>query len=65
MGVGIAENGDVWVADGSNDQRAEAVNYDDLNYKPQEKEIKYFLTEFCRLYYSRNLVAVKQSCRGF
>jgi type IV secretory pathway TrbF-like protein len=28
--------------------RAEAVNYDDLNYKPQEKEIKYFLTEFCR-----------------
>ncbi len=43
--------------------RAEAVNYDDLNYKPQEKEIKYFLTEFCRLYYSRNRLTIRDDFR--
>src|SRR5205807_10032329 len=39
--------------------RAEDIRYDDLNYKPQEKEIKYFLTEFCRLYYSRNKLTIR------
>jgi type IV secretory pathway TrbF-like protein len=34
--------------------RAEAVRYGDFTYTPQEAEIKYFLAEFCRLYYSRN-----------
>lgn len=34
--------------------RAEAVNYSTFTYKPQEAEIKYFLSNFCRLYYSRN-----------
>src|SRR5260370_10136269 len=34
--------------------RAEAVKYDTLGYKPQDAEIKYFLSDFCRLYYSRN-----------
>jgi type IV secretory pathway TrbF-like protein len=34
--------------------RAEAVRYGDFAYTPQEAEIKYFLSEFCRLYYSRN-----------
>src|SRR5437016_63788 len=43
--------------------RAEAVSYDDLNYKPQEKEIKYFLTEFCRLYYSRNKLTLRDDFR--
>lgn len=43
--------------------RAEAINYDDLNYKPQEKEIKYFLTEFCRLYYSRNRLTLRDNFR--
>src|SRR5437764_2780398 len=43
--------------------RAEAVNYDDLNYKPQEKEIKYFLTEFCRLYYGRNKLTIGDNFR--
>src|SRR5882672_458547 len=43
--------------------RAEAVNYDDLNYKPQEKEIKYFLTEFCRVYYSRNKLTIRDDFR--
>jgi type IV secretion system protein VirB5 len=43
--------------------RAEAVNYDDLNYKPQEKELKYFLTEFCRLYYSRNRLTIRDDFR--
>src|SRR5437660_6847177 len=34
--------------------RAEAVRYDTLGYKPQDAEIKYFLSDFCRMYYSRN-----------
>jgi type IV secretion system protein VirB5 len=41
--------------------RAEAVNYDDLNYKPQEKEIKYFLADFCRLYYGRNRLTIRDN----
>ena len=43
--------------------RAEAIAYDDLNYKPQEKEIKYFLTEFCRLYYGRNRLTIRDNFR--
>ena len=43
--------------------RAEAIKYDDLNYKPQDKEIKYFLTEFCRLYYSRNKLTIHDDFR--
>jgi type IV secretory pathway component VirB8 len=43
--------------------RAEAISYDDLNYKPQEKEIKYFLTEFCRLYYGRNRLTIRDDFR--
>jgi type IV secretory pathway TrbF-like protein len=34
--------------------RAEAVKYDTLGYKPQDAEVKYFLSDFCRLYYGRN-----------
>jgi type IV secretion system protein VirB5 len=34
--------------------RAQAVNYDNLIYKPEYKETKYFLTRFCQLYYRRN-----------
>jgi type IV secretory pathway component VirB8 len=41
--------------------RAEAINYDDLNYKPQEREIKYFLAEFCRLYYGRNRLTLRDN----
>jgi type IV secretory pathway TrbF-like protein len=41
--------------------RADAISYDDLNYKPQEKEIKYFLTNFCRLYYSRNKLTLRDN----
>ena len=43
--------------------RAEAVKYDDLSYKPQDKEIKYFLTQFCRLYYSRNKLTIRDNFR--
>jgi len=43
--------------------RAEAIKYDDLNYKPQDKEIKYFLTQFCRLYYSRNKLTIRDDFR--
>jgi type IV secretory pathway component VirB8 len=34
--------------------RAEAVNYDAFAYKPHAVETKYFLTQFCELFYRRN-----------
>src|SRR6202167_3862772 len=34
--------------------RAEAINYHNFEYKPQDAEAKYFLAEFCALYYRRN-----------
>ncbi len=34
--------------------RAEAVDYRTLEYHPADPEAKYFLSEFCRLYYRRN-----------
>jgi type IV secretion system protein VirB5 len=34
--------------------RAQAVNYENLVYKPEYRETKYFLTRFCQLYYRRN-----------
>lgn len=43
--------------------RAEAVNYSSLAYKPQEVEIKYFLSQFCRLYYSRNRYTIRDNFR--
>jgi type IV secretion system protein VirB5 len=33
--------------------RAEAVGYESLQYRPQEPEIRYFLSQFVELYYSR------------
>jgi len=41
--------------------RAEAINYSNLAYKPQDAEIKYFLSEFCRLYYSRNRYTIRDN----
>jgi type IV secretory pathway TrbF-like protein len=41
--------------------RAEAINYNTLAYKPQEAEIKYFLSEFCRRYYSRNRFTIRDN----
>lgn len=41
--------------------RAEAVNYSTFAYKPQEAEIKYFLSNFCRLYYSRNRYTLRDN----
>ena len=41
--------------------RAEAVRYDALGYKPQDAEIKYFLSDFCRLYYSRNRYTIRDN----
>ena len=43
--------------------RAEAIKYDDLNYRPQDKEIKYFLAEFCGFYYGRNKLTVRDDFR--
>lgn len=34
--------------------RAEALDYKSLEYHPGDREAKYFLSEFCRLYYRRN-----------
>lgn len=41
--------------------RAEAVKYDTFAYKPEDAEIKYFLSEFCRLYYSRNRYTIRDN----
>ena len=34
--------------------RAEALSYSNFEYKPQDAEAKYFLLQFCQLYYRRN-----------
>src|SRR5439155_4525627 len=34
--------------------RAEALAYRNFEYKPQDVEAKYFLSQFCQLYYRRN-----------
>ena len=34
--------------------RAEPLSYATFEYKPQDVEAKYFLTQFCQLYYRRN-----------
>src|SRR3979490_781139 len=39
--------------------RAEAINYHNFEYKPQDAESKYFLSEFCGLYYRRNRYTVQ------
>lgn len=41
--------------------RAEAVKYDTLGYKPQDAELKYFLSDFCRLYYGRSRYTVRDN----
>jgi type IV secretory pathway TrbF-like protein len=41
--------------------RAEAVKYDTFGYKPEDAEVKYFLSEFCRLYYSRNRYTIRDN----
>ena len=39
--------------------RAEAINYHNLEYKPQDAEAKYFLSLFCTLYYRRNRYTIQ------
>src|SRR5438876_9058085 len=39
--------------------RAEAINYHNLEYKPQNAESKYFITQFCYLYYRRNRYTIQ------
>ncbi|HEV2382774.1 MAG TPA: VirB8/TrbF family protein [Terriglobia bacterium] len=34
--------------------RAQALDYKSLEYHPRDAEAKYFLSEFCRLYFRRN-----------
>ena len=40
--------------------RAEAVDYKSLEYHPGDREAKYFLSEFCRLYYRRNRYTIHE-----
>jgi type IV secretory pathway TrbF-like protein len=39
--------------------RAEAIDYHNLEYKPQDAEAKYFLSQFCSLYYRRNRYTIQ------
>src|SRR6201987_4940999 len=39
--------------------RAEALAYNNFEYKPQDVEAKYFLSQFCQLYYRRNRYTIK------
>jgi type IV secretion system protein VirB5 len=39
--------------------RAEAINYHNLEYKPQDAEAKYFLSQFCVLYYRKNRYTIQ------
>jgi type IV secretory pathway TrbF-like protein len=39
--------------------RAEAINYHNLEYKPQDAESKDFLSQFCNLYYRRNRYTIQ------
>jgi type IV secretory pathway TrbF-like protein len=39
--------------------RAEAINYHNLEYQPQDAETKYFLSQFCALYYRRNRYTIQ------
>ena len=39
--------------------RAEAINYHNFEYKPQDAEAKYFLSEFTKLYYRRNRYTIQ------
>ena len=39
--------------------RAEALNYTSFEYKPQDVEAKYFLSQFCTLYYRRNRYTIQ------
>jgi len=41
--------------------RAEAVSYSDLEYHPQEAEIKYFLIQFVEQHYGRMRATVKEN----
>jgi type IV secretory pathway TrbF-like protein len=41
--------------------RAEALAYQNFQYKPQEREVKYFLSQFCLLHYSRNRLTLKDT----
>jgi type IV secretory pathway TrbF-like protein len=41
--------------------RAQAVAYSEFKYKPQDVEMKYFLSQFCVLHYSRNRYTIKDT----
>jgi type IV secretion system protein VirB5 len=39
--------------------RAEAINYHNFEYKPQDAEAKYFIAQFTNLYYRRNRYTIQ------
>jgi type IV secretory pathway component VirB8 len=40
--------------------KAEAVKYDEATYQPQEKEMRYFVSQWAQYYYGRNRFTVKE-----
>jgi type IV secretory pathway TrbF-like protein len=40
--------------------RAEAIDYNAFNYKPQEAENRYYLAQWAQLYYSRNRFSIQK-----
>ena len=40
--------------------RAEAIDYRNFNYRPQEAENKYYLTRFAELYFARNRFTIER-----
>jgi type IV secretory pathway TrbF-like protein len=44
--------------------KAEVIRYDDFTYTPRESEIKYFLAQFIRLYYSRSRENLAQNFKA-
>jgi len=41
--------------------RAEALSYSNFEYKPQDAEVRYFLSQFCQLYYGRNRYTINDN----
>ena len=41
--------------------RAQALAYSNFEYKPQDAEVRYFLSQFCQLYYGRNRYTINDN----
>ena len=57
----LFHNNKPWIVRINELGRAEAVNYQSFEYRPQEREIKYFLIEFVQRHYSRMRATVREN----